>query len=117
MPSFFQKASKYHKRTTQNPRKIGKSLPEYVILQERTEFFFSIKIQKISISLTKKDLFLTEHTILLMCLRFACIKSLFQQNSSFSKLLLYYPEHLKVPTKNTPDNMSFTEEPPMAAFV
>ena len=30
-------------RTPQNPRKIGKSLPEYLTLQGRSEFFVSIK--------------------------------------------------------------------------
>ena len=40
----------HHKGTLQFPRGLGKSLPEYLILQECSEFVLSIKMQNTSIS-------------------------------------------------------------------
>ena len=57
----------------------------------------------------QRDIFLTEHLILSMCLHF-------QQNSSFSQLRLYYPEHFEFQGKDTPQITFFVRTSPSGYF-
>ena len=59
----------YHKVTPQNAREISKSLQEYVILQGCSEFVHSIKSRTMQYP-RQRDIFLTIHSIFLVCLRF-----------------------------------------------
>ena len=69
------------------------------LFSQETFFFFR-----------KRDIFLAEHKILPVCF---C----FQQNSSFSQLRLYFPNHLKFPAKKKRQNSFFTEQVLVAAFL
>ena len=85
------------RNTSGKSRKIGKSLAEFC--KGVLSFSFRWK-SKILLYPRHKDLFLKELIILL--------EQLFQQSNSFSTLRLYYPEHLKFPSKNTLHNTFFT---------
>ena len=90
----FPESNQIPKSNTQSLRKISKSLLEYLILQGYFEFVLSIKIQNTQIYPRQKNILSTEYPILPARLHF-------QQNSTFSKLRLYYLEQLKVQGKNT----------------
>ena len=57
LPFSSKEVGKYHKGTPQYSWKIGKSFPEYLILQGRSDFGFSIKIQNTSILQVTKHTF------------------------------------------------------------
>ena len=72
--SYSKEVGKYHKGAPEYSKEIGKFLPEYLILQGRSDFVLSIKIQNTSIFQVKR------HT--------------FNKTINFASVLLLSTEHL-----------------------
>ena len=90
------------------PSKIGKFLPEYLILQGCPELFLSIKIQNTTIPQGKRNIFNRAPY-------FVSVPSL-STEQIFSQLMLYCPENLKLPGKKIPQSTIFTEQLPVTAL-